>query len=83
MNFIKINWNYIYLDKDNRFGANKDVSYKKIVKKTLNKFNVGDKVVFKTKIIIDFESLKKEKCVVVGIVKKIVNNIFVVDLENI
>lgn len=83
---MKLVWNYIYLEKDNRFGEDKVIFYKKIVKKTLsyNKdYKVGDKVFLKTKIIVDPINLYKEKCFVVGIVKKIVDNVVVIDLENI
>lgn len=77
-------FNYIFLEKDIRFGEDKVIYYKKIVATKLKKYAIGDKIVFTTKIIIDPENTIKEKCKVVGIVKKIINkNIIVVCLENI
>ena len=83
MSFISFNWNYIYLEKDTRFGEDKIVFYKKVVKKTLKTYKVGDKVFFKMSVIVDPENFIKEKCNVVGTVKKINGNIIVVNLENI
>ena len=51
--------------------------------KTFKEYAIGDKIIFKTKIIIDPENSIKEKCTVVGIVKKVENNIIIVNLENI
>lgn len=76
-------FNYIFLEKDIRFGEDKAIFYKKIVGKTFKEYAVGDKIIFKTKIIIDPENSIKEKCTVVGIVKKVENNIIIVNLENI
>lgn len=76
-------FNYIFLEKDIRFGEDKVIYYKKIVATKFKKYVVGDKVIFTTKIIIDPENSIKEKCTVVGIVKKVENNIIIVNLENI
>ena len=51
---MKLVWNYIYLEKDNRFGEDKVIFYKKIVKKTLsyNKdYKIGDKVIIKDEVL--------------------------------
>lgn len=74
---------HIYLEKDTRFGDDKIIYYKKVVKKTFKSYKVGDKVFFKMSVIVDPVSYIKEKCHVVGTVKKINGKIIVVDLENI
>ena len=69
----------IYLEKDTRFGEDRTIYYKKVVKKTFKHYKVGDKVFLNMSVIVDPENFTKEKSSVVATVKKINGKIIVVD----